>query len=120
MSRELKFRVWDHLLRQMIPHEDLIKPQRGGFLTLAEFLEFPQNHCTIMQFTGLYDKKGIPIYEGDVIDMTYDTDPADDHKYEEVTYFEGCFFVGDVWLSEDYEEVRGVAGNKYEQWILAL
>lgn len=66
MGRELKFRAWDG--EQMF---------FWGFITDGVFYGPPsssrKNLSTMvqMQYTGLLDKKGIEIYEGDIVRVIY-------------------------------------------------
>lgn len=68
--RTLKFRMWDDVLKVMYtPELDKeitnlweIPPIKGGVLE-------QKNDVHIMQFTGKYDCKGTPIYEGDIIEF---------------------------------------------------
>lgn len=124
MSRVIKFRYWDEKLKNMKVYPDIYDSRLQPY---------------IMQFTGLLDKKGKEIFEGDVILIqdTY-TDKVDvgvgsvpvaqspDNHLCEVVFRQGAFkFVvnedADFWNAGEYyldsEELGGdieVIGNIYE------
>lgn len=61
LSREIKFRVYDNHFK-MINDWLAIKE-----MSLAEILEENSDIFIVMQYTGLHDKNGKEIYEGDKI-----------------------------------------------------
>jgi len=58
--RELKFRFWDSIAKQMLPVLD--SWEVGNLANQAE--RFP-----VMQYTGLKDKNGEMIFEGDIVEI---------------------------------------------------
>lgn len=85
MAREIKFRFWDTVHKEM--KYDITCILIGYFAgTLSEF--FNKLDAAIpMQYTGLLDKQGREIYEGDIVEWV-----ADDMFKSGIIIFEnGCF-----------------------------
>ena len=116
MSREIKFRAWDKGFGMMFysskanfTHMEGEKKSAlcGNHKPLGSLYVFVEAKAPIMQFTGLTDKNGKEIWEGDIVEIGVDAYP--------VFYENGAVCVKkDIWFSDNESKHFAIIGNIYE------
>lgn len=126
--REIKFRAWDKKYNKMryLDMGDSFRFWADGSWTGVNTVYLPgtlttdHEKATLMQYTGLKDKNGIEIYEGDII--------TDTEYYGEVLFHDKRYEVGDhsgklAWCIFDKEKgdyiTLGPCNDKYTWKIIS-
>lgn len=124
MNREIKYRVWDKLLRDM-HYIDLCDLADGddywydGETSVWEVMNdstSEQRRYVIQQYTGLKDKNGKEVYEGDIFHL------GDPNITYAVVYFDTAFRgkqkVSSSYVGlEEWKDCIEVIGNIYESEV---
>lgn len=89
MNREIKFRAWGKENKQFYPHDSLTFAM-GRMSESAE-----EKGYILLQYTGLKDKNGVEIYEGDLVALACSGDGATKRHniFGEVKWSEDRFVV---------------------------
>jgi len=116
--RELKFRAWFKNKMEPFTFDQICEygcvPVYGHSGSIGDYVLMDPMKVPVMQYTGLHDKNGKEIYEGDIV--TDDYGELDQVKWTGIYDDNGTTFPGwSVGIDDRTEKVEHeVIGNIYE------
>ena len=119
--RTIKFRIWNGMEMEYNITSGkfgtfFVHPEKGDGLNPKDTASLTENTTKysegtpVMQFTGLTDKNGKEIFEGDVVSHEYETEYGPCEHRDVVEYSGGAFYP----ICEKPENEFEVIGNIYE------
>ena len=117
--KEIEFRAWDKINYRFLSmplvgidfENDCINSYEVVQISDTEYKQVQNVCCSyeLMQYTGLKDKNGVKIFEGDVVTTYFGN--------QKVHFADGCYYAGDASLL-DCLQIGGdefnIIGNIYE------
>jgi len=102
--REIKFRAWDEGC--------MLGPMGLQLSDSAEWIYNLTNDAILMQYTGMKDRYGVEIYEGDIIEGSHDFGPSGFvRRKDQVSFHPELGYQWDYWVLSTLEVIGNIHEN---------
>lgn len=108
----LKFRAWDKNTNDMVDVKTIDLEKDGSIGCIVDYngINLDVSECILMQSTGLKDKNGVEIFEGDVLYYI----PFESHINNSIVVFEKGSFCKKMLRNGKLTSVKFIDSEEYE------
>ncbi|HBC4458937.1 YopX family protein [Enterococcus faecalis] len=102
----LKFRAWDKNTNDMVDVKTIDLEKDGSIGCIVDYngINLDVSECVLMQSTGVKDKNGVEIFEGDIVSVR-------NHPFQKTESSVGIEIDGDYKVSWNEYDLTWCAGN---------
>ena len=123
--RELKFRVWSEEDKEYRTDLNVFRLHGGKIICTSPVYSLEGDRFDIEQYTGLKDKNGKEIYEGDIVEEDIDfNSKMTDGTFKYRVYWDECWALDPIGKESIHDELwqtnlsRRIIGNIHEDQVL--